>query len=312
MGGTEFVSRAVAKFLISKDYVVDIFTRGQKQVDYKGVRNHLVGDRKNKKSLKQALGNRSYEYVVDVSAYTKEDVQLLTDVINRDILKKYVFCSTGGVYVPSDEIMAEDFERGENYNWLQYGLDKKEAEDYLIGLFEKDNFPFTSFRPTYIYGEGNNLYREYYFFDVISNGAIVPIPEGNTTTQFLYIDDLVRTFESALSSKPAIGQCYNITHSEILSWKDMIDVYREVLQKPVEIKEITQDMIKAYNIDRVRAFYPYRDVTYKLSTEKLKKDGLYVPQINLTEGLKLAYKIYQSKEHKLNDPGMNKVELLIK
>ncbi|MBM7613783.1 NAD-dependent epimerase/dehydratase family protein [Alkaliphilus hydrothermalis] len=150
MGGTEFVSSSIAQFLISKGYTVDIFTRGNKPIKYEGVRKHLKGDRKSLEDLRANISNETYDYVFDISAYTKEDVEKLTGVMNRESLKRYVLCSTGGVYIPSNEVESEDFTRGENINWGKYGLDKKEAEDYLFELYEKENFPVTMLRPTYM------------------------------------------------------------------------------------------------------------------------------------------------------------------
>lgn len=99
--------------------------------------------------------------------------------------------------MPSNDLVQEDFERGENHNWGEYGLNKKEAEDFIIN----SGVTYAIFRPTYIYGENNNLYRETYFFDRISNEKEIPMPFGNNTrTQFIHIDDLVRVFESAMNN----------------------------------------------------------------------------------------------------------------
>ncbi len=42
MGGTTFVSRCLAKYLIDQGYDVDILTRGLKTIDYDGYKNHLI------------------------------------------------------------------------------------------------------------------------------------------------------------------------------------------------------------------------------------------------------------------------------
>lgn len=153
MGGSEFVSSSLTKYLISKGYIVDIFTRGIKPTKYDGIRNHLKGDRKSIENLQANISSESYDYIFETSAYTKEDVQKLITILNKENLKRYVFCSSGSVYIPSDEIVTEEFTRGENANWGSYGLDKKKAEDYLLGLWEDEKFPVTIFRPTYIYGK---------------------------------------------------------------------------------------------------------------------------------------------------------------
>ncbi|MDP4145825.1 MAG: NAD-dependent epimerase/dehydratase family protein [Bacillota bacterium] len=307
MGGTEFVSSSMAKYLISMGYVVDIFTRGMKPVNYSGVRRHLKGDRKSIESLKENLSGEAYDYVFDISAYTKEDVEEFTEVLNKDNLKRYVFCSSGSVYKPTKEIASEEFERGENENWGDYGLDKKKAEDYLLNLYEKSKFPVTIFRPTYIYGEGNNLYREGFFFDRISSGEDIAIPEGDAANQFVYISDIVKCFEGAVHNDKAIGQAYNITHPEIVSWEYLAQAAMEAVGTGVNVKRIKETK---YNIT-TREYFPFRNVTYLLDVKKLKEDGLCAPEISLCDGLRKAYEWYSKAKPRLKDARMDKVDFVL-
>jgi nucleoside-diphosphate-sugar epimerase len=305
MGGTEFVSSSLTKYLISKGYIVDIFTRGIKPIKYDGIRKHLKGDRKSIEDLKVNISNERYDYIFDISAYVKEDVKKLIAILNKENLKRYVFCSSGSVYVPSDEIVTEEFARGENANWGSYGLDKKEVEDYLLTLWEDEKFPVTIFRPTYIYGEENNLYREIYFFDRITKGLDVPIPNGNEETQFVYISDLVKVFESAIHADKTVGKAYNVTHSQILTWQQLVETTIKVVNRKINIKKVDSEKVN------VREYFPFRNVTYLLDTKKAEKDGLYIPEIDLLEGLELTYKWYCNAKPEVKDVRMNKIDLVL-
>lgn len=305
MGGTQFVSSAVAKHMIKKGYEVDIFTRGMRPVEFTGYRNHLKGDRKSIENLRGELEGRRYDYIFDISAYTKEDVERLVSVVDRSSLKNYIFCSSGSVYEETEELAGENFPRGMNKNWGDYGLNKKKAEDYLFELHEKEGFPVTIFRPTYIYGEGNNLYREVFLFDRITKGLPIAIPAGNKRNQFIHIEDLAKTFESAMYSKRAIGKGYNLTHPEEITWKDLCTTAMEVVGKKVEIKEIDY---WGRGIEP-RSFFPFRDVTYLLDMKKLKEDGLYEPKLVLEDGLGKAYEWYCKENPKLKDGRMVEVNI---
>lgn len=303
MGGTEFVSSSLGKYLVNKGYQVDILTRGIKSIENYGFRKHIICNRKSFEGMEQALSNREYEYIFDISAYTREDVNIILKLINREKLKKYIFCSSGAVYKPSDELIEEDFEKGENPNWGKYGVDKKEAEECIIN----SGIPYVIFRPTYIYGEGNNLYREAYFFDRIKENKIIPIPYGNNTkTQFIHIDDLVRVFESAMQNSNSC-KIYNLTNPEIISWEDYIRACGVVMEKEPAIKRIDKNIIK----HEVRSYFPFRDVTYMLDIKRLINDGLYKPDISLKEGLTLSYKWYLDVNPNICDFKMDKVEDVI-
>lgn len=299
MGGTTFVSSSLAEYLIGQGYEVDILTRGTKSINYDGFKEHLICDRRLKNEIQRVLKGKQYEFIFDISAYTKEDVEILLTSIDKSKLKKYIFCSSGAVYKPNNEIIKESFEKGENPNWGEYGLDKKEAEDFIIS----SSIPYIILRPTYIYGENNNLYREVYFFDRIKANKAIPMPYGNNTkTQFIHIDDLVRVFESAMHSEKSC-KAYNVTNPDIVSWEELITTCGDVLGTMPIIKKIDTNQ----NLE-TRTYFPFRDVTYMLDIEELVEDNLYVPTISLKEGLKKAYEWYINKGISLSDSRMNKIE----
>ncbi|MCF0149191.1 MAG: NAD-dependent epimerase/dehydratase family protein, partial [Clostridium sp.] len=99
LGGTGFVSKACAKYLISRGYDIDILTRGFRKVDYDGFVNHIICDRKNLTEMKKNLQDKNYSYILDFSGYVKEDIEILFESIkNIKTLKRYVFCSSAAVY----------------------------------------------------------------------------------------------------------------------------------------------------------------------------------------------------------------------
>ena len=300
MGGSTFVSSSLAKYLIEKGYTVDILTRGLKEIKYSGYRNHIICNRKDENELKKSLENNDYKFIFDISAYTKEDVEILLNCVNKKKLGKYIFCSSGAVYKESNNIVNEEYEVGENKNWGKYGIDKREAEDYIINA----DIPYAIFRPSYIYGEENNLYREAYFFDRIKENKVIPLPYGNNTkVQFIYIEDILKVFESVMYTSENKG-IYNVTNPELVSWDYLIKACSLSVREEAIIKNIDSNKYE------VRTYFPFRDVTYMLNIDKLINDGLYVPKISLLEGLEKSYKWYVENNIKLSDIRMNKVDEL--
>ena len=298
MGGSTFVSSSLAKYLIKRGHSVDILTRGVKEIKYSGYRNHIICNRKDENELKKSLENNDYKFIFDISAYTKDDVEILLNCVDKDKLSKYIFCSSGAVYKESNELIKEDFEVGENKNWGKYGTDKMEAEDCIIN----SGVDYAIFRPSYIYGDENVLYREAYFFDRIKENKVIPVPYGNNTTvQFIYIEDILKVFESAMYSGKNKG-IYNVTNSEIISWEQLIKVCSSVIKEEAIIKNIDTNKYE------VRTYFPFRDITYMLNIDKLINDGLYIPKISLVEGLERSYKWYVKNNRKLSDIRMNSVD----
>lgn len=304
MGGSTFVSRSLAEHFIHKGYEVDILTRGLGKLQYSGFRDHLICNRQSPNELQETLNGKQYEYIFDISAYTKDDVSSLLSCINTTALKKYIFCSTAAVYKSSDSSRSENDERGENQNWGQYGIDKKEAEDYLFDQYLHKGFPMIIFRPAYIYGENNNLYRESYFFDRIKANKVIPVPYGNhTRVQFIHIADLCQVFESAMTID-VIGKAYNVTHPEVISWENLVECCSKAMGLEATVKPIDY---QAMNVE-TRSFFPFRDVDVELDISNLIKAGLHIPSIQLSDGIQRTCNWYLNHSPHLTDSWMNRVD----
>lgn len=297
MGGTGFISQCVAEHFINENYIVDIFTRGQRKVEITGYRNHIIGDRTSVEDLKQLTDD--YHYVLDVTGYTGNDLELLCNQLNTTSLKRYILCSSGAVYKVSDEILDEQAKTGHNPFWNQYGLNKLDAENHLL----KSNLPATIVRPTYIYGPKNNLYRESYFFDRLKNNQPIKYPEGPFEIQFLHIHDFCMILSSIMASKKSIGEIYNVTHEEILTYGRMLDAFETVTGLTTERVPVPQEPSPA-----ARRYFPFRAVTYKLSISKLKEHGLHVPKFDIHKGLKQTYEWYKATKPQLHDRSMTDIE----
>ncbi|SHJ98695.1 Nucleoside-diphosphate-sugar epimerase [Clostridium cavendishii DSM 21758] len=298
MGGSKFVSESIAKKLIELDYEVHILTRGKESIDYTGYARHLICDRHDKNKLTELLYGTEYDYVFDINGYTKSDIQILIGALNKSKIKRYVYCSSASVYIEKNTPLTEESEKVENDKFGKYGLDKKEAENYLVELYNRDGFPITIFRPSYIYGEGNNKFREAYIFKCLEEGRVIPIPESNNKIQFIHIEDLTKAFISSINLDKAIGEVYNLSNEESYNIEEYIDVIKNAIFKNGEISKI-----KDKTID-VRSYFPFADANVMLSIEKLKDHGLRTPKITLERGIERAYKWYKTENPKLSDSRM--------
>lgn len=303
MGGSDFIGSALSKYLIKCGYNIDIATNGKHAINYKGYREHIICNRQDRNKMEESLSGRNYEFIFDMTAYSKEDIKNLLDFVDMDSLKKYVVLSSGAVYKDSTTKAKEDCEKGENKDWGRYGLDKKEAEDYIID----SSIPYIIIRPTYIYGENNNFYREYYFFERILQEKTIPVPDGkNVVTQFIYIDDLIKVLES-LIHKPHIREAYNVTNPQVISWRELIETCGEVVGKTPKMKLVDINKIEYEE----RTYFPFRNIDYTLEIDKLIEHGLYIPNIFLKEGLEKTYDWFLSNNPKLQDSKMHKIEDII-
>lgn len=310
MGGTQFVSAAIASHLVENGHAVDILTRGNHPVPFQGFRQHIIGNRREEGVIKNAFQN-AYDFVVDVSAYTKEDVSALLPHINLEKFKKYVFISSGAVYNRQlhGTSLSEDApsEPIPHPTWGNYGLQKKQAENCVIE--QAKGFAYVIVRPPYIYGPGNNLLRESFYFSRIEANKPILIP-ANTSTQiqFVIISDLCRFIEESLTNPNATDEVYNIAHPERITWRGLADSLLKVTEKKTKIYTVNTDIEPD-----ARSYSPFRDENMILDISKLIAHGFSLPRVNFyPEGLTEAYSGYREERKKrsldsFRDPKMTRL-----
>lgn len=304
LGGSGFVSEALGKYLIRRGYKIDILTRGKKRIKYDGYVNHILCDRKNIYDMKCALKGKSYSYIFDISAYTKNDVEVLFNSLgNVDSLKRYIFCSTAAVYNDNKNITGENYPLGANEAWGDYALNKIKAEDYILNMTKNSSLRATIFRPSYIYGEGNTLYRESYFFDSILSNKVIPIPDDDVKVQFIHIEDLVKNFECAMYN-PYDCRAYNLTSPKRFTWEEIINICGKIVGIQPKIKKIPIN-----NLD-VRSFFPFRSYDFNLDITALRENGFHSPMIYLEEGLNYCYNWYTKEKPMLEDKKMEMINII--
>lgn len=286
LGGSGFVSEALAKYLIRRDYSIDILTRGLRNVNYDGYENHLICDRHNLEEMKSVLKDKNYSYIFDISGYEKQDIEILFNSLsNTNNLIKYVFCSSGAVYPDTNELLTEESPVDLNTVWGDYSINKYECEQYINELINTKNIRATILRPTYIYGEGNTHHRESYFFEKILNDEEIAVPDEDTKIQFIHIEDLVKDFECAMYNEFDC-RVYNITHPVRYSFKELVEHCGKAVGKTPKIVLKPREEIE---------FFPFRKYNYNLSIMRLRENGFHSPMYTLDEGLAFAYKWFKNK-----------------
>ena len=117
-GGTVFVSRYVAEYFVKRGDKVFVLNRNTKPQP-EGV-TLIEGDRS---QLGDKLKGYSFDVVLDVTAYTKTDVENLVNALGE--IKDYIFISSSAVYPETlSQPFTEEQQCGPNSIWGTYGTNK--------------------------------------------------------------------------------------------------------------------------------------------------------------------------------------------
>lgn len=164
--------------------------------------NVINGDRTKSDDL-QKLGAEKFDVVYDMNGREASDTAPVADLFNGKV-EHFIYMSSAGVYKKS--LLMPHIE-GDTEDVKSRHKGKLETEAYLrqIGI------PFTSIRPTYIYGAMNYNPLEEYFFARLDAGRPVCIPgHGQHLTGLGHVEDLAVAMAQVIGKDVAKGKIYNI------------------------------------------------------------------------------------------------------
>ncbi len=281
MGGTRFIGVYLTKELIKQGHEVVLFNRGNKPAPVENIQQ-IKGDRKDTKQLKEALASEKFDAIFDNNGRELSDTQPLVEIFNHQV-KHFVYVSSAGVYLKSDQMPHLESDKVDP-NSRHKG--KFETESYL----EKSGIPWTSIRPTYIYGPQNYNDLEAWFFDRIVRNRPIPIPgNGLHFTQFGHVQDLVKAMSAVLNNQKAIGQIYNISGERYVTFDGLAKACAVAAGKsPDEVKIIHYDP-KQFDFGKKKAF-PLRMQHFFADIHKALSDLSWQPEYDLISGLKDSFK----------------------
>ncbi|BET14802.1 SDR family oxidoreductase [Fusobacterium vincentii] len=301
MGGNQFVGKEIVKKFLEKDYTIYILNRGTRKNIEEVI--FFKVDRDNFIEMENILKNIDVDIIIDVSAYTEEQVDILHKIM-KNRFKQYILISSASVYNNIESTPAnEESQTGENLIWGDYAKNKYLAEKKTIENSKIYNFKYTIFRPFYIYGVGNNLDRENYFFSRIKYNLPIYIPSKNNIIQFGYVEDLALAIESSIGNSDFYNQTFNISGDEYVTMSEFSEICGKVMNKKAIIKYINTEENKI----KARDWFPFREVNLFGDISKLENTG-FRNTYSLIQGLEKTYK-YNDENDLITKPILNKLEI---
>lgn len=278
MGGTRFVGKPLVAHFLAAGHDVSLFTRGRNPVPA-GV-EHLQGDRSSEEGL-GALAGRSFDVIVDSSGRTLEDTQ-------RVILRtgvptcRLVYVSSAGVYADLDQWPLDE----------ESPLDpasRHAGKGHTEAWLRAEGIPFTSFRPTYIYGPGNYNPVENWFFDRIVHGRPVPLPaDGSTITHLGHVADLAAAMARCVEVDTATNRIYNCSGAKGVTFRGLVKAAALACGKDPEAVKILR--FDPSGLDRkARKAFPLRMAHFLVDVHRLRRELAWEPHFDLETGLADSY-----------------------
>lgn len=280
MGGTRFIGVYLTKILVEQGHDVVLFNRGKKPSPIEEIQQ-IHGDRSDPTQLKEKLTNESFDAVYDNNGRELSDTQPLVEIF-KDKVQHFIYVSSAGVYLKSDQMPHIE---GDPVDPKSRHKGKFETESYL----EASGIPWTSVRPTYIYGPQNYNDLEAWFFDRLVKDRPIPIPShGQHFTQFGHVQDLARAMAAILGNSKAVGQIYNISDTRYVTFDGLAKACAVAAGKSPDDLKIVHYNPKDFDFGKKKAF-PLRAQHFFADVHKAVDELNWKPEYDLISGLKDSF-----------------------
>jgi nucleoside-diphosphate-sugar epimerase len=283
MGGTQFNGIAVVNELIFQGHDVTIVNRGQSQALVPNAVTRLYADRTNHQQMREVLGGKVFDAIIDLSAYRLEDVQLMHELF-KGKTGHYIFASSTLIYGRSDILPiteAHAVDRSEIQS--DYAFGKLACEDFLFEKHRSEGFPVTVGVLSMVFGPNNIIKdREQRMFKRLLLGRKVLIPgDGTTMGQIGHVEDSARAFVMMMTKPITFGKRYNIVSDDYYTDDGYVDTFAKVTGTAPEKVYIPHDVMNDLWQGKVQLKMP--DIQANINVRASANDLRMMALFNLTK-----------------------------
>ena len=277
IGGTGNISLASTRLAVELGMEVTLLRRGQRTADLpKDVRTIAV-DIRDEEAVAQALGNQTFDAVVDWIAFTPADIE--RDIrIFRDRARQFIFISSASAYQkPVGHYLITESTPLANPFW-QYSRDKIACEDRLMKAYREEGFPITIVRPSLTYGDTqivlavNSWQQSWTAVDRMRQGKKVIVPgDGSSLWVITHNSDFAQGLVGLLGHRQAIGHAFHITSDEVMTWDQYYRITAQAAGVEAQIVHIPSDFLGACIPDEVGSLTGDKAVSVVFDNSKIKR-----------------------------------------
>jgi nucleoside-diphosphate-sugar epimerase len=246
LGGTGAISASCVRQSVESGLHVVALNRGRNAAG-RAIPDRveaLVGDVTDDASLAAALGDRSFDAVVNFLSYDAEDARRMVSLF-APRTGQYVHISSGSIYAkPVRQVPIDESTPTAPNPHLPYAQAKWRAEQELYRAHVAEGFPLTVVRPSHTYDDANPpLPGGWTAVDRIARGDEIPVHgDGTSLWTLTHAEDFAQGLVGLLGNPRAIGETFNITGTDVYTWDQIYTIMAGALGVPARLVHLASEM----------------------------------------------------------------------
>ena len=246
LGGTGTISASCVRLSVETGMRVAMVNRGRNEKERSlpdGV-EALIADVADDAALSAAIGDRTFDAVVNFLSYDAEDARRMVSLFGPRT-RQYVHVSSASIYAkPVWQVPISESTPTAPNPHLDYATAKWRAEQALKDAHVMQGFPLTVVRPSHTYDDANPpLPGGWTVVDRIARGEEVPVHgDGTSLWTLTHSEDFAQGLVGLLGNPRAIGETFNITGSDVYTWDQIYTIVAEALGVPPRLVHVASEL----------------------------------------------------------------------
>ncbi len=319
IGGTGTISTAIIRRL-AKDplWEVWLLNRGSRAAVVPEGIHQIHADVNDEAAVAEKLAGMSFDTVCEFIGFVPQQVERDWRLF-RGKTRQYIYISSASAYQkPAASYVITEGTALANPYW-EYSRNKIACEDFLMRKYREEGFPVTIVRPSHTYDERSipvGAHGQNGFWQVIRrmlDGKPVIIQgDGSSLWTLTWNADFAVGFTGLMGNRHAIGEAFQITSDEALTWDQIYQTIADALDVPLKAVHVSSDFLaaagKPCGYDFAGGLIGDKSVSVVFDNAKLKR---IVPQMKtrvpFSRGVRLAldYILAHPDECQKEDPAFD-------
>ena len=252
IGGTGTISTAItARLAAGSDWELTLLNRGHRSGEVPAGVRQVLADISDEEDVARKLDGMQWDCVCDFIGFVPAQVERDWRLFRRKT-RQYMYISSASAYQkpPRSPWITEETPL-ENPFW-EYSREKIACEDFLFCKYREEGFPVTVIRPSHTYGDRSvpvGVHGDKGSWQVLKrmlDGKPVIIHgDGSSQWTLTHNTDFAKGFVGLMGHPEAIGEAFQITSDETLTWDQIYGTIAEALGVELKPYHVASEFLDA-------------------------------------------------------------------
>ena len=315
IGGTGTISTAIVKRLANDlDWEVWVLNRGNRSSVLPESVKLVTADINDEADVLSKIGDTTFDCVCEFIGFTVDQVERDYRLF-KGKTKQYIYISSASAYhKPAASYVITEGTALANPYW-EYSRNKIACEEFLMKKYKEEGFPVTIVRPSHTYDERNiplgvhgNKGPWQVIKRMLDGKPVIIQGDGSSLWTVTWNADFAIGYTGLMGNRHAIGEAFQITSDETLTWDQIYATVADVLGVELKAYHVSTDFLRAVGdplgFDFTGSLLGDKSVSVVFDNSKIKR---IVPQmttnVRFDTGVKIALDyVLSHPECQVEDP----------